>query len=187
MLVTIATGALVTPFIVSAIGPRGTFVAFGALLPILAILTWRPVAAIDASSHVATEPLALLQAIPIFAPLPQAAIERLAGIAAEVRLLPGARAFAQGDPGDRFFVIAEGTAAVEIDGVEKTRLGAGDFFGEIALLRDVPRTATVTAIDELRLYALERDDFIAAVTGHAPSQEAADSVVAMRLPAGAAL
>ena len=64
-------------------------------------------------------------------------------------------------------------------------LGPGEFFGEIALLRDVPRTATVRALDGLRLYALERDDFIAAVTGHAPSREAADSVVAARLPAGA--
>ena len=172
------------------IGPRGTFVAFGALLPILAILTWRRGRArIDASSSTSRPSRSsCCSAIPIFAPLPPAAIERLAAIAAEVRLLrrcarPSRRAIA----GDRFFVIAEGTAAVEIGGLEKTRLGAGDFFGEIALLRDVPRTATVTAIDELRLYALERDDFIAAVTGYAPSQEAADSVVAMRLPAGAAL
>ena len=187
MLATVATGALLTPLIVSQLGPRATFLVFGALLPVLAALTWRPISAIDASTHVATEPLALLKAIPIFAPLPQAAIERLAAIAADVRFVSGARVVAQGDPGDRFFVIAEGAASVEIDGVETTRLGPGDFFGEIALLRDVPRTATVAAVEDLRLFALERDDFIAAVTGHAPSREAADSVVAMRLPAGAAL
>ena len=91
----------------------------------------------------------------------------------------------EGDTGDRFYVIADGSAAVSVDGAEKARLGPGDFFGEIALLRDVPRTATVTAVEALRLYALERDDFIGAVTGHAPSREAADSIVASRLPAGA--
>ena len=70
---------------------------------------------------------------------------------------------------------------------EARELGPGDFFGEIALLRDLPRTATVRALDDVRLYAIERDDFIAAVTGHAPSCEAAEHVVAMRLPAGVAL
>jgi CRP-like cAMP-binding protein len=76
---------------------------------------------------------------------------------------------------------------VEIDGAETATLAAGDFFGEIALLRDVLRTATVRAEGELKLYAVERGDFIAAVTGHAPSLEAADSVVTGRLLAGAAL
>jgi CRP-like cAMP-binding protein len=95
--------------------------------------------------------------------------------------------FRQGEPGDRFYVIADGTATVEIDGAEASTLGPGDFFGEIALLREVPRTATLRAVQDLRLFALERDDFITAVTGHAPSREAADSVVAARLPAGVAL
>lgn len=185
MLATVAIGSLVAPLLVSALGPRATFIAVGALLPALAALTWRPVTAIDRSALVATEPLELLRAIAIFAPLPPAVIERLASIAAELRFAPGATVCTQGEPGDRFYVIAEGTAAVSIDGAEKTRLEPGGFFGEIALLRDVPRTATVTAADALRLYALERDDFIAAVTGHAPSREAAESVVSARLPAGA--
>ena len=187
MLAAVATGALVTPLLVSTLGPRTTFVAIGALLPVLAALSWRPVGAIDRTARIPTEPLELLRAIPIFAPLPQAAAERLASVAAEVRFLAGATVFAQGDAGDRFYVIADGSAAVSVDGAEKARLGPGDFFGEIALLRDVPRTATVTAVEALRLYALERDDFIAAVTGYAPSREAADSVVSARLPAGAAV
>jgi CRP-like cAMP-binding protein len=93
----------------------------------------------------------------------------------------------QGEAGDRFYVIAEGRATVEIDGAETRELGPGDFFGEIALLRDVSRTATVRAHKPLRLYTLERDEFIAAVTGHAPTLEAAESVVASRLPAGGAV
>jgi MFS family permease len=186
MLATLAVGSLMTPLLISWLGARQTFVAVGVLLPALALLSWRRLTTIDATSHVAVEPLGLLRAISIFAPLPEAAIERLASIAAETRFLPGARVFAQGDPGDRFYVIADGTASVEIDGTEKTRLAVGDFFGEIALLRDVPRTATIVATDALRVFGLERDDFIAAVTGYAPSREAADSVVAARLPAGAA-
>ncbi len=185
MLVGIATGSLIAPFIISAFGPRPAFVAVGALLPALAVLTWRPIDAIDRHARIAAEPLELLSGIPIFAPLPQPAIERLASVATEVEIPAGATVFSQGDPGDRFYVIAAGNATVEIDGVEKARLARGDFFGEIALLREVPRTASVLAVDALRLYALERDDFIAAVTGYAPSREAADSIVSARLPAGA--
>jgi len=147
------------------------------------LLALRPLAAIDRSARIAVEPLELLRAIAIFSTLPTPVLERLASLAAEVHVPSMTAVFKQGDAGDRFYVIAEGTVTVEIDGAEANTLGRGDFFGEIALLRDVPRTATVRALDELRLYALERDDFIAVVTGHAPSREAADSVVAARLPA----
>jgi hypothetical protein len=182
----IATGSLVAPFVISALGPRPAFVAIGALLPALALISWRSIDAIDRHARIATEPLELLRRIAIFAPLPPAAIERLASVAAELRISAGTEVFAQGDAGDRFYVIADGTATVAIDGIEANRLDRGDFFGEIALLRDVPRTATVASVDELRLYALERDDFIAAVTGYAPSREAADSIVSARLPAAGA-
>jgi MFS family permease len=187
MLAAIAVGSLITPLLISQLGPRATFVVVGVVLPALALLTWRAVAAIDAGARVAVEPLELLRAISIFAPLAPAAIERLASIAAEIQISAAAAVFEQGDAGDRFFVIADGTASVAIDGAEQAQLGRGDFFGEIALLRDVPRTATVTATEALRLYALERDDFIAAVTGYAPSREAAESIVSARLPAGATL
>ena len=142
---------------------------------------------IDATARVATEPLALLRGIPLFTPLPEAVLERLAALAVEVRVAPGSAVVEQGQVGDLFYAIAGGTAAVEVDGMQTSTLDAGDCFGEIALLRDVPRTATVRAIDDLRLYALERDEFIAAVTGHAPSREAADSLVTARLLVGAAV
>ena len=87
----------------------------------------------------------------------------------------------EGEAGDRFFVVDSGELEVTVDGKPVRKLGPGDHFGEIALLRDVPRTATVTAVGDVDLYALERDEFIAAVTGHAPSIEAADAVVSQRL------
>ncbi len=82
---------------------------------------------------------------------------------------------------NRFYVIGEGEVEVAFDGWPPVTLGRGSYFGEISLLRDVPRTATVIARTDVELFALERHDFIAAVTGHAPTAEAADAVIAARL------
>ena len=87
----------------------------------------------------------------------------------------------EGDPGDRFYIVAEGTVEVSENGRPISELEAGGYFGEIALIRDVPRTATVTAKTAVVLYALDREDFLAAVTSHAPSAQAADEVVSARL------
>jgi len=187
LLATMAIGAIVTPAVVSLLGPRGALVATGAFLPVLLVLTAPALRRIDAAAHVPTEPLELLRGLPLFAPLPPTLLERLASAVVEVHVPAMAEAITQGASGDRFYVIRAGRATVEVDGAETGQLGPGDFFGEIALLRDVPRTATVRALDALELYALERDDFLAAVTGHAPSRAAADSIVAARLPAGAAV
>jgi CRP-like cAMP-binding protein len=84
----------------------------------------------------------------------------------------------EGEVGDRFYVIRSGTVPI----LGRT-FGPGAGFGEIALLRDVPRTATASAVTDVELVALEREPFVAAVTGHAPSAAAADTVVAARLGA----
>jgi MFS family permease len=187
MLAAVALGSLVTPLLIAVLGARATFVAMGALLPLVVVPTWRRLTEIDATARVATEPLELLRRIPIFAPLPVPVLERLASLAAEIRVPAASAVFEQGQAGDHFYVIADGTAAIEIDGAQTSTLEPGGFFGEIALLQDIPRTATVRAVEDLRLYAIERDDFIAAVTGHAPSRAAADSVVASRFQAVAAI
>jgi hypothetical protein len=178
----LALGSIAAPGLVAALGARGAIVATGALLPVVLLPAWPRLRRIDKTARIAAEPLALLRSIPIFAPLPAPALERLAGRAAEVVVPPGRVVFSRGDRGDRFYAIASGTASVELEDGGTRTLGAGDFFGEIALLRDVPRTATVRALDELRLYALERDDFVGVVTGHAPSLEAAEQVAAARAP-----
>jgi len=180
---TIAIGSLIAPGLISLLGVEGALVVAGAFLPALLVPMWPVLRRVDEAARVPAEPLELLQAISIFAPLPPTVLERLASSATEVRVPVADAVFAQGDSGDRFYVIAEGEASVEIDGATTSTVGPGDFFGEIALLREVPRTATIRAVGDLRLYALERDAFIAAVTGYAPSRAAADSIVAARLPA----
>jgi MFS family permease len=178
---TIGLGAVLVPPLIAALGERGALLATGALLPVLAALYWRRLAAIDKEAPPATRELALLRAIPLFAPLPVPTIEHLARSLVPVRVEAGQAVLRQGEAGDRFFVIGSGRATITADGRSLRTLEAGDHFGEIALLRDVPRTASVTAQTELELYALERDEFVAAVTGHSASAEAADAVIGARL------
>lgn len=177
----IALGAVLAPVLVSWLGVRGALVATGSFLPVLAALVWPRLRALDAVPPPASAQLELLRGIPIFAPLPSPVLERLASSLTTVRVAAGEVVFRRGDPGDRFYVIGSGELEVALPDEPTVRLGRGDSFGEIALLRDVPRTASVRAMEGVELYALERDEFIAAVTGHPASAEAANSVIAVRL------
>jgi MFS family permease len=181
-LLAMGVGALLAPLLVSTLGARGAVLAAGLIMPVTLLPVWRRLTAIDAAAPVASELVELLRGIPIFAPLPAPQLERLARALVEVRVEPGSAVFEEGDPGDRFYVVADGRAAVEVGGEPARTMESGDFFGEIALLRDVPRTATVRAITSLRLYALDPDTFVETVTGHAASAEAAGTIVAARLP-----
>jgi MFS family permease len=177
----LALGLAVIPALFALIGVRATFVAAGAFLPVLFLLLSHRLAEIDATGTVPEARLALLRSLPIFAPLPAPAIERVASRLIPTEAAAGTPIVRQGEPGDRFYIIAGGEVAVSKDGRVVASLGSGDFFGEIALLRDVPRNATVTARTNVRLYALERDDFLEPVTGHPQSAEAADAVTRKRL------
>jgi MFS family permease len=185
ILAAMALGSVIAAPLVSWLGPRGALVATGAIPPALLIPLWPTLRRVDAEGAIAAEPLELLRGIEMFAQLPEPVLERLAAGATTVSVAPFQPAVSQGETGRHFYVIAEGRASVEIDGAEARELGPGDYFGEIALLRDVPRTATVRALDPLRLYAVERDEFIAAVTGHAPTLALAETIVTSRLPGGA--
>jgi CRP-like cAMP-binding protein len=132
--------------------------------------------------------IGLLRLTALFAPLPAPELEGVARSLVHVTAPAGADVLVEGAPGDRYYAIAGGTATVTRSGRTVAALGRGDGFGEVALLRDVPRTATITATTDLDLYALEKADFLAAVTGHAQAYETAQSLASERLvqpaPAG---
>ncbi len=177
LLGSIGLGAVLTPLLIHVLGLRATLIGVGVLLPVLVILTATTLRSLDRRASAPLH-LALLRAVDIFEPLPEATLERLALSLQELRLPAGSTVIQEGDTGDLFYVIGDGE--VEVAG---RTLGAGDSFGEIALLHDVPRTATVTATTNVVLYALEREVFLAAVTGHEPAHATAEAVVAARLGA----
>jgi len=181
----LALGSLVAPSIVSWLGPRGSLIAAGAAGPVLLLPLWPKLRRIDEEAVIAEEPLEVLRKIEIFAELPEPVLERLAGGVTAVTVAADQVVVSRGEVGNHFYAIASGKAAVEVDDDTTRELGPGDFFGEIALLRDVPRTATVRALEPLRLFAVERDEFLLAVTGHSPTLATAENIVTTRLPAGA--
>jgi len=177
---TIGIGSIAAPLLIAAVDIRGALLITGALLPTLATLLRRRLAQLD-EAPVPERQLALLRGIELFAPLPQPTQESLAQVLRPVRLASGEELFRQGDVGDRFYIVGDGEVEIVIDGRVVRETVPGGYFGEISLLRDVPRTATVRAKGDVELFALDRDDFIAAVTGHDASAEVADSVIAARL------
>ena len=178
---TLGLGAIIAPLLVSLFGVRWALVATGLLLPALALASWARLRTIDERAVVPRHELERLRSLPLFAPLPPATLEHLATNLVRVPAAAGSEITRQGDVGDRFYLVDGGELEVSSDGQVVSALGPGDYFGEIALLRDVPRTATVTAKTDAALLALERDEFVSAVTGHPASLEAADAVVAARL------
>ena len=174
-------GAILAPLLVSLFGIRGALLATGAVLPVLTVFSWPRLARIDSEVTMPERELALLRRLPMFAPLPASTLEHLARSLRPLQVNAGEEIVREGAPGNRFYVLASGEADVSIGGRLTTRLGPGDYFGEIALLREVPRTATVVARTNVELFSLERDEFVAAVTGHPESREAADAVIGARL------
>ena len=120
----------------------------------------------------------------MFRLLPLTVLEQVAGDVDERPFVAGSRFIGQGEVGDRFYVLAVGEAETEVDGRVVRRLGPGDSFGEIALLRDVPRTASVTAATDGIAFVIERDAFVCAVSGDRQSMAAAETVIGQRLDSG---
>lgn len=178
--VSLAIGAGLAPFLVAVIGLRGGILAAGLLLPVAVLLLWARIRKVDLATRVPEEEIALLRSLDLFAPLPAATLEGVASRLIPVSVVQGHVLIREGDPGDRFYVLASGEVQVTRRGRAVTELGPGQYFGEIALLRDVPRTATVTAATETDLLALERADFLEAITGHPVSHEAATTVARAR-------
>ena len=117
--------------------------------------------------------IAVLRTNPVFSPLPPAALESVARAAVERHVDAGVVLMQQGDVGDSYFAISSGQVDVVRDGVAVRRLGRGGGAGEVALLTDVPRTATVTTVEPSVVLEIEREPFLLAVTGHESARDAA--------------
>jgi MFS family permease len=175
----VAVGSIAAPAVVRAIGARPAFVVVGSILPLLALLTYRKLIAIDRTVAPAPE-LELIDRVPLFAPLAIATKEQVAASLLPVSVAAGEVVIQAGDAGDRFYIVRDGELDIDANGHHTTARKA-DYFGEIALLRDVPRTATVKAAVDSNLYALQRADFLSAVTGHSAAHAAGDAIVETRL------
>jgi MFS family permease len=175
----VAIGSIAAPAVVTAIGPRSAFLVVGSILPLLMLITYRRLVEIDRALAPGAE-LELIERVPMFAPLSLATKERVASSLVPISVSAGDVVIRAGEDGDRFYIVSDGELDIDAGGRHSTAREA-DYFGEIALLRNVPRTATVKAIVDSELYALQRDDFLGAVTGHRAAQAAGEAVADARL------
>jgi MFS family permease len=157
-------GSLATPVLVSAFGLRPVLLLVGAVLPALALVSLSRLHDIDEHSEPLPELWALFSNIPLFAPLPPTTIEKLASRCATAEIGAGSVILTEGERGDRFYGIVHGEVEVRRDGVAHRTLGPGDYFGEIALLRDITRTATVVAVSDVRVATLDTSEFLDSLT-----------------------
>jgi predicted MFS family arabinose efflux permease len=173
----IAVGSLLVSVLVTQWSLAITFVTIGgasvAVLALLAALLNRQG---DALPPVDDATVASLLADPVFAPLAATTIERLARNAERRRFEVGDTIVREGEPGEHYFLVVDGTVSVSQDGRHLRFLPAGRSFGEIALLKEVPRTATVVATSAGEVLAVGRDDFLEAVTGHSRALSTASTV-----------
>ncbi len=176
-LATVSLGAILAPWIIHRLGSRTALVITGCFLPVIVALTARQLLRLDATTRAPEREVALLRGIALFAVLPLPTLEHLAGRMETVFVPAGTAIFDQGAPGDRFYVVARGRVEITRDGAPVAEILPGGYFGEIALLHDVPRQAAASTIEDSELLSLDGGDFVAAVTGYATSQEAAEAVI----------
>jgi MFS family permease len=178
---TFGLGSLVAAPLVGLLGLRAALVVAGALLPALAIVSAAAVRSADAAGVVPHRQVDLLRGIPLFAPLSMVVIERLARSLEPIRHEAGTSVIVQGEAGDAYYIVSSGRADVVHDGATIAEVAAGDGFGEIALLDDRPRTASIVVREALEGYRLPREAFLEAVTGSPLSARAGARLVAERL------
>jgi MFS family permease len=181
-----AIGGLLVPLLVVIAGPGGALIILGIGLALITALVAPTLLRADRVDPGRLRDIATIRAVPMLAPLSGPVIERLAASAEHVVAISGSRIVGEGDPGDRFYIVVDGRVRVTANGRDAGELGPGGAFGEIALLRDVPRTATVVAIDHTDLLAIRRDPFLEALTGQPRSRVVAAGVVEEHLAADVA-
>jgi CRP-like cAMP-binding protein len=166
-------------------GATATIVGVAVTMPLLTLIGGRRLLALDASARVPVVEIGLLRSLRLFAALPPPQLEGIAHCLEPVTAEAGEAIVTQGEEGDRYYAIADGELEVAVDGVPVRTLGRGDGFGEIALLHQVARTATVTAVTPVSLYALEMELFLEVLTGHPSAHTTAHEVAAELLGEGA--
>jgi MFS family permease len=179
----LAAGSVLVPVLVAAGDVVFAVLVVAATLPVIVAVRWRGLTDLERRAVVPVRELALLRRNPIFRPLPAPQLEAVARRCVWVTTPSGVELIRQGEPGDRFYVLAAGRLRVLHDGVLLRKLSTpGEGVGEIALLRGVPRTATVTTTADSTLLAIDRAPFLTAVTGHPDASAAAEREVARRTP-----
>lgn len=159
-------GALAAPALLAVLGVRAALVVAGAPLPLLVAFSRPGLLAIDRRASNRARPLAALRRTPAFKGLTMLSLESLAARLCQAQATAGEVIIRQDELGDRFYLIDSGRVEVTIDGFKITELGIGRGFGEKALLRDTPRSATVTALEPTMMWYLDGPDFVAAATGN---------------------
>jgi MFS family permease len=179
--ISIGIGAVLAALVILALGLRGTFIVAGVVLALVAGLCLRPLSAIDRSAPAPGRSLERARALALFAPLDGVVLERLAAAFQPLSLPAGSVIIREGEPGERFYLVDRGEVSVLKDGAEVARLGPGDYFGEISLLKQVPTTATVVAQTDVAVLALDPDIFVEAITGSARARRVVEDVMTRRL------
>jgi MFS family permease len=177
----LALGAAIVPLAVAVFGSDGAPAAIGILFAVVVGALGTRIVLIDRDARVPITEMALLRATPLFGALPGAALETVAREARRIDVNAGDAIVRQGDRGMEYYAIVSGTVLVSVGGVDQRELRRGEGFGEIALLRDVPRSATVRAISDAVLLAVDRQPFLTAVTGHAATRSRASSIATAHL------
>jgi hypothetical protein len=169
----LALGTVAAQVAVATVGPRWGLVIMGAVPAMVLLVTAPRLWKADHTADVPVVAIALLRTNPVFAPLPPAALEAVARAAVERQVDGGETLIHQGDVGDRYYAIASGSVEVRKDGQWVRTLTRSHGVGEVALLADVPRTASVVSVEPTVVFEIDREPFLVAVTGHEPSRDAA--------------
>ena len=177
----LALGAILVPALVAIGGSTLALVGVGLVLPLIALTAGRSLRSIDEQAVVPVVEISLLRSLPLFAALDAPELESLAGSLQRIDVEAGTEIARQGEIGDRFYVVASGTVEAVQDGRTIRTLRHGEGFGEIALLHDVPRTATCRAVEPSTLYALDKESFLSALTHHPAARTAAEDLARDRL------
>ena len=174
-------GTVLVQVAIAAGGLRAALLAPAVIAACLVAGLWHRLGKLDEGATVPQVEIRLLRSISIFAALPPPALEGIARELEPVSVTAGSTVFLEGDRGDRYYAVAAGSLAIARSGVVVKTVSRGEGFGEIALIRDVPRQATVEAVTDASLYSLQKDLFLQTVTGHPASALAAGSIIAGHL------